>query len=233
MDLGVEVRPEVTSRPGGDHRRRGDAGHLHVSTAQRAARRRTRSRIAPNRIGSSSSSITPATGSWRDSEKPAESTRQTHRFEWKVAAGKIERKTVTETPAQSRHERPQGAGSCAASRPAAAIDQAAKSPKASAALKAALDKLLAARSEAARAADGDQEWPTTSCGRCCRIRSGWCRPSRNCRRGRRAHKRVLARYDEQEAQVEKLQKLLAEKRSAEQKEQAEFTTQWRSTLTVK
>ena len=38
----------------------------------------------------------------KDGEKPVESTRQTHRFEWKVAAGKVESKTVTEAREESR-----------------------------------------------------------------------------------------------------------------------------------
>src|SRR5262249_49498579 len=42
--------------------------------------------------------------------------------------------------------------------------------------------------------------------------------------GSPAHKRVLARYDEQEARVEKLQTLIAEKKAAERKEQEEYET---------
>jgi hypothetical protein len=50
--------------------------------------------------------------------------------------------------------------------------------------------------------------------------------------GSAAHKRVLARYDEQEARVERLQTLLAEKRAADAKEQADYQLM-ATTLTVR
>src|SRR5262249_43347825 len=78
-------------------------------------------------------------------EKPAESTRQTRRFERKIAPRKGRRKAVTETRAQTASTSLHKSLDLKQEWPAASVEQAAASVKASAELKAALVKLLANR----------------------------------------------------------------------------------------
>jgi hypothetical protein len=223
MDLGVEVRPEVSHEADETTGVWATSGLLEIGSR---SKRRTAYKLTNRSKQERLVVVEHHASDWKmaDGEKPAESTRQTHRFEWKIPAGKVERKSVTESRTWSTISHVENATDDDLKRVAA-------DGKASAAFKAAIAKVIAARAklEALRAeikkADDelrpllqDQERLVTAIPKL---------PE-----GSAAHKRVLARYDEQEAQVEKLQKALAEKRSAEQKEQTEFT-QTASTLTVK
>jgi hypothetical protein len=224
MDLGVEVRPEVTG--GGSETTGVEArdGILHVSSSEQ---RRTTYHLMNRSKQDRLVVIEHQASDWKlakDSEKPAESTRQTHRFEWKIESGKVEKRSVTEGRSHTA-----SAYVLQAADPM--LEHAADSPKAGAEVKAALRKLLAARKKVA-ALDEEIKRAEEELRPLLQDQERLVASIPKLPEGSAAHKRVLTRYDEQEAKVEKLQNLLTEKKAARQKEQADYETSAKA-LTVR
>jgi hypothetical protein len=101
MDLGVEIRPEVTGTASEVTSVSVSKGDLSI---QSRLERQTKY-LVTNRSKEERLVVVEHAGSdWtldKESAKPVESTRQTHRFEWPVAAGKAETHPVKEGRWQS------------------------------------------------------------------------------------------------------------------------------------
>jgi hypothetical protein len=213
VDLGLEVRPEVVQTTDGVTRMEVTRGVLRVV---RRHTQHTTYRVSNRAKSDCTLVVEHPVSHWSlasGSEKPVESTRDLHRFKWKVAAGKMAQHTVAET----RLEHTTVKLSTAQDQD---IRQWMKDSRASKALKEALGKVLATRQrltelraeavkldEQLKAIHTDQE----------RLRANLGKVPQ----GSATQKRYVEKLDHQETQIEKFQAQLAEKQAAEAKERRE------------
>ena len=221
MDLGVEVRPAVSSSA---------EGIIRIELMTQSAKGTPRSLVWVQNRHHRSTTYTlrnrskadralivehPST-EWvlaEESQQPAESTAGHHRFEWSVAAGKTAQQTVVETTTRvTTYDL------------ATISDEQLRNliaeKKASKDLKDALNKMLASRKKL-----GELRVEITALtGRLAAVKEDQARLRANLDKapaGSATQKRFLEKLEEQETKIEKLQTQLSEKASAEQKERHE------------
>jgi hypothetical protein len=208
MDLGVEVRPGVEESSDDLSKIAVLQGTLALSHQNH----RSTTYVMLNRSTTDRNVVVEhANSSWSlaEGEKPVETTRDYHRFAWKVPAGKTQRHTVKETTTVTMALR--------LSDQAQLTDRGLRyymaHPRASKAIKEALGKELATRRRLAdlrteiskltvqyETVTADQQRTRTNLDKA---------PA-----GSATQKRFLEKLEKQETQIEKLQGELAEKRAA-------------------
>jgi hypothetical protein len=221
VDLGLEVRPEVVQSTDGVTSMEVARGTLWVV---RRYSRHTTYRVVNRSKSDRTLMVEHPRSNWllaADSAKPVESTRDLHRFEWQVAAGKTARHAVVETQEQTI------TGNLATDSDQE-IRQAMRERRASKPVQEALGKVLAMRhrlvelhgavvnlGDQLRAIHTDQE----------RLRANLDKVPKESP----TQKRYLQKLDQQETQIEKLQAQLAEKQATEAKERREQETYLKGT----
>ncbi len=213
VDLGVEIRPEGKRTSDGIVGGEIVKGSLRTRTREHLMTVYTlRNRARADRVLLVEHPIT----TWKlsDAVKPLESTEKVHRFEWKVAAGKIDRRAVSETRTTDTDV---GLAGVTEEGMAAVF----ASDRISKAVKEALRKVLAWRKRLdglhAEVEQVAQEVSTVKNDQQ-RIRGNMLQLSNTVP----AYKRFAQKFEDQETQIEKLEVQLSQKRVADTKERTEF-----------
>jgi hypothetical protein len=209
IDLGVEVRPEqakTTEELTSMTLERGV-----ITTGSRNTRRTTyqlHNRSAADRTVLVEHAISNLTLD-REGEKPAEKTRSHYRFEWKVPAGRTLERTVIESADESARTVKHDLATLSES----AMRDLAASPKATTAIKQAIDKVRAENRRVAALAkekDGAAEELAESSKELEHVMERITKlPA-----GSDSQKRYLAEFEKIDPEVKKLKKALKEKNAA-------------------
>jgi hypothetical protein len=211
VDLGLEVRPEVGASTARVVKQEVVGGVLWVNWRHtRRTTYRLHNRSRSERIVVVEHAIKPLWLLTEDTEKPVESTRSLHRFQWKVAAGEAVRRSVVET----RQER---VSVDLLTAPDRFLHEALANVGPNKAVKEALGKVLAARErlevlrrEAVKLADQLREHKEEQQ----RLRTNLSTTSA----GSAADKRFARKLENVETQIESAQAQLAEKKAAQTRE---------------
>lgn len=223
MDLGVEVKPEEATSTTQLQRIEIVKGNLHQQFRQQTAQ----PYVMRNRSKQERTLLLehPAIEHWTlvGKEKPTETTKSTHRFEWKLPAGEARKETIVQ-------EREDETNQAVASLNEAQLREVIARPQASKAVKDALTGLLNARVRLA-ATESERVGAEVNLATKVREQERLRENLGKLPQTSAAYKRHVEKFDEIEREIEKLQKLAADKQEAEKKGRADLAAT-QATLTV-